>query len=83
MDSASSRRSCFQSKSEYITEELSMRCCNKDERTKIHVKNVILMVSTGLKRNIDSVKAIGSEEVGRVGEESNTADSIRVVEFDP
>ena len=64
------RGSCVESKSEYVTEELSMLCCNKDERTKTNVKNIILMVSRGLKRNIDSVKAIGSKEVGRGGEES-------------
>ena len=29
------------------------------------------------------MKASGSKEVGRVGEESNAMDSIRVVEFDP
>ena len=29
------------------------------------------------------MKATGSKEVGRVGEESNAKDSIRVVEFDP
>ena len=44
------RGSCFKSKSEYVTEELSMCCCNKDERTKTHVKNVMLMVFRGLKR---------------------------------
>ena len=42
------RGSCFESKPEYTTEELSMCCCNKDERTKAHVKNVMLMVSRGL-----------------------------------
>ena len=42
---------------------------NKGKRTKIHVKNIISMVSRGPKR--------------KVGEESNTMDSIRVVEFDP
>ena len=45
------RGSCFESKSEYVTEELSMCCCNKDERTKTHVKNVMLMVFRGLKRD--------------------------------
>ena len=33
------RGSCFESKSGYLTEELSMCCCNKDERTKTHVKS--------------------------------------------
>ena len=44
------RGPCFESKSEYFAEELSMCCCNKDERTKAHVKNVVLMVFRGLKR---------------------------------
>ena len=34
------RGSCLESKSENVTEELSMCCCNKDEGTKTHVKNV-------------------------------------------
>ena len=76
------RGSCFESKSEYVAEELSMCCCNKNERTKTHVKNVMLMVFRGLKREIDSEKAIGLKEFGRFGEESNTTDSIIVVEFD-
>ena len=97
------RGSCFESKSEYVTEELCMRCCNKDERTKIHVKHIILNVFRGLKRESDGVddcerpgiwmtpsyaaftdseSTIGSKEVGRVGEVSNTMDSTSVVEFD-
>ena len=76
------RVSWFKSKSEYVTKGIRMCCCNKDERTKTHVKNVILMVFRGLKRKNHSVKAIGSREVGRVGEESNAMDSINVVEFD-
>ena len=42
--------SCFKSKSEYFTEELGMCCCNKEKRTKIHVRNVMMMVLRGLKR---------------------------------
>ena len=42
--------SCFKSKSEYITGELSMCCGNNDEQTKTHVKNVMLMAFRGLKR---------------------------------
>ena len=42
--------SCFKSKSEYVTEELGMCCCNKEKRTKIHVKNVAMMMLRGLKR---------------------------------
>ena len=40
----------IKSKSEYVTEELSMCWCNKDERTKTHEKNVMFMVFKGLKR---------------------------------
>ena len=47
--------SCFKSKSEYVTEELSMCCCNKDERTETHVKNVMLKVFRGLKRESHGV----------------------------
>ena len=77
--------SCFKPKSEDVTEELGMCCCNKEKRIKIHVKNVTMMVLRDSKREreSDSMKAIGSKEVGRVGEESNARDSIRVVEFDP
>ena len=48
------RGSCIKSKAEY-TEELSMCCCNKDERPKTHVKNVMLMVFRGLKRERERV----------------------------
>ena len=74
--------SCFKSKSEYVTEELGMCCCNKEKRTKIHVKNVMMMEHRGLKTENVSVKAIGSEEVGRAIEGSNVMDSISVVVFD-
>ena len=50
------RGSCFESKSEYVTEELSMCCCNKDERTKTHVNNVMLMFSRGPRREGDGVE---------------------------
>ena len=49
------RGSCLTSKSEYVAEELSMRRCNKDERTKTHVKNLMLMVFRGLKRERERV----------------------------
>ena len=42
--------SCFKSKSEHVTEELGMCCCNKEKRIKIHVKSVMMMVLRGLKR---------------------------------
>ena len=76
-------RSFFKSKSEHVTEELGMCCCNEEKRIKINVKNVMMMVLRGLKRETDSMKANGSKEVGRIGEESNAMDSIRVMEFDP
>ena len=44
-----------------------MCCCNKENWTRIHVKNVMM---------------IGSKEVGRAVEESNVMDSISVVVFD-
>ena len=40
----------IKSKSEYVTEKLSMCCCNKDERTEPHEKNITLMVFRGLQR---------------------------------
>ena len=76
------RGSCFKSKSEYVTGELGMCCCNKEKRTKIHVKNVMMMALRDLKRENDSVKAIGSKEIGRAVGESNVVDSISVVVFD-
>ena len=74
--------SCFKSKSVYVTEELGMCCCNKEKRTKIHVKNVMMMMLRGLRRENDFVKVIGSKEVGRAVEESNTMNSISVAVFD-
>ena len=68
--------SCLQSKSEYVTEELGMCCCNKEKRTKIHVKNVMMMVLRGLSyvAFADSESTIDSKEVGRAVEESNVMD---------
>ena len=76
--------SCFKSKSEYVTEELGMCCCNKEKRTKTHVKNVMMMVLRGLSyiAFTDSDSTIGSKEVGRTVEESNVMDNISVVVFD-
>ena len=69
--------------------------CSKDGQTKIHVKDVV-MAFRGLRREIDSVQAIGSREVGGVSEESigmNSDEytkevqyvfgSISATEFDP
>ena len=67
---------------EYVTEELGKCCCHKEKRTKIHVKNVMIMAHRGLKRENDSVKATGSKEGGRAVGETNVMDSICVVVFD-
>ena len=71
-----------------------MFCCSEDGQTKSHVHDYVI-VSRGLEREIDSVKAIGLK-VGAVGEESNVMKSdentkqfqnvvgrISAVEFDP
>ena len=50
------RGSCFKSRSECVTEKLSMCCCNLDGQAKDRVKNSVM---------------IGSKEVGGVGEEFN------------
>ena len=65
-------------------------------QTESHVKKVVMNVSKGLRRDIDSVKATGLREVGGVDEESNVMNSdectkevqrvfnsIGVAEFDP
>ena len=63
--------SWFMSNSECIIEELSKRCYNKSGQAKNHMKNFVVAVLKGLKREIDSVKAIGSMEVGVTCEEPN------------
>ena len=75
--------SCFKSKSEYVTEELGMCCCNKVKRTKIHVKNVMIMVLRGLSyvAFTDSESTIGSQEAGRTVEGSTVMGCINVVVF--
>ena len=52
-----------------------MCCCNEDGQTKNHVKSVVMNVSRGLRRGIDSVKAICLREIGEVVEESNAMNS--------
>ena len=59
------------SNSECIIEELSNRCYNKGAQAKNHMKKLVLAVLKRLKREIDSVKAIGSMEVGVTCEEPN------------
>ena len=74
---------CLKPKPEYVTEELGMCCCNEENRTKIHVKNV-MMVLRGLSyvAFTDSRSTIGSKKVGRAVGEFNVMDSISVVVFD-
>ena len=63
--------SWFMSNSECIIEEMGKRCYNKCGQAKNHVKNFVVAVLKGLKREIDPVKAIGSMEVGVTCEEPN------------
>ena len=73
-----------------------MCCCNEDGQTKSHVKHVVITVSKVLRRELDSVRAIGLREVGGADEEPNVMYSdectktaqrvlgrIVVAEFDP
>ena len=48
-----------------------MRCYNRDGQAEKYTKKFVLAVLRGLTREIDSVKAIGSVEVGVTREESN------------
>ena len=66
--------SWFMSNSECIIEELGKRCYNKSGQAKNHMKNFVVAVLKGLKREIDSVKAIGSMEVGVTCEEPNVSE---------
>ena len=68
---SSEKGSWFMSNSECIIEELSKRCCNNCRQVKNHMKNFVVAVLKGLKREVDSVKAIGSMEVGDTCEEPN------------
>ena len=63
--------SWFMSNSECIIEELTMRCYNRDGQAKSHMKKFVLAVLKGLKTEVDTVKAIGSMEVGVTCEEPN------------
>ena len=56
--------SWFRLNSECTIEELSRRCYNRDGQAKSHMKNFVIAVLKGLKREIDSVKAVGFKEVG-------------------
>ena len=60
--------------SESIIEELSKRCYNKSGQAKNDMKNFVVAVLKGLNREIDSVKAIGSMEVGVTCEEPNVSE---------
>ena len=61
--------SWFMSNAECIIEELNMRCCNRGGQATGHMKNFVVAVLKG--REIDSVEAVGSMEVGVICEESN------------
>ena len=80
--------------SECIIEELGKRCFNKGGQAKNHMKNFVVAVFKGLKREIDSVN--GSMKVGVTCEEPNVLeldeyaeelhnvfDSISGVRLDP
>ena len=72
MSCADLSRHCSREKrSECAIEELSLCCCNDDGQARDHLKNVVMNVTGGLKREIASVKTVGTSEVGGVGEESN------------
>ena len=73
-----------------------MCCSNEDGQTKSHAKHVVMTVSKVLRRELDSVRAIGLREVGGADEEPNVMYSdectktaqrvlgrIIVAEFDP
>ena len=55
--------------SECIIEELGKRCYNKGGQARNHMKNFVVAVLKGLKREVDSVKAICSMEVSVICEE--------------
>ena len=84
------------SNSKFIIEELSMRCSDRDVQGRGHMRNFVIAVLKGLKREIGSVKAIGSMEVGIIcegpnvpeldeyAEESrNVSDNISAARLDP
>ena len=88
--------SCVKPRSECVIEELSTCCCSEDGQATGDVKNAVMFVSGGLKREIGPVKTIGSYEVGGVGKVSNVMNPdeytievqcvvcrISAVEFDP
>ena len=73
--------SSFMLNSECVIEELSMRCLNNsDGRAQNRMKNFVVAVLKGLKREIDSEKAIGSMEVGVTCEEPNVLEHDEVAE---
>ena len=63
------RGTCCNLRSVCVIEDSSTVCCSKDGQTKVHVKNFMKIVFRGLRRVIDSVKVIGSKEVGMVSED--------------
>ena len=61
------------SNSKCIIEELSKRCFYKDGQAQNHMKNFVVVLLKGLKREI-SVKSIGSMEVGVTFDEPNVVE---------
>ena len=59
------------SNSGFIIEELSRRCYNRDGQAQNYTKKFVLAVLKGLKREIDSVRVVGSMELAVTGEEPN------------
>ena len=56
--------SWFMLHSKNIIEELSMRCYHRDGQARGHMKNFVIALLKGLKKESGSVKALGSMEVG-------------------
>ena len=84
------------SNSECVTEELSVRCYNREDRAKNNMKNFVSAVLKRPMREMDPVRAIGSMEVGVTCEVPNVLelddyaeelrnvfDNISLVRLDP
>ena len=61
-------------------QNVSMRCYNKDGQAKGHMKNFVIAVLKGLKREMNSVKTIVSMEVGITSEEPNVLELCEYAE---
>ena len=69
--------SWFKSNSRCTIEELSRRCYNRDGQAQNYTKKFVLAVFKGLKREIDSVKVVGSMELAVTREEPNVLELDR------